>query len=155
MQSAGDEMVFALKAVVNVPIVVIVRGAEPENQAIAALELAGQPPVLNQVLQPVGSAFDGEAAVLPDREGAEPAVAGADQAFRRLIHRHRRPAAQKKLSIGAKALFLFRRQRDVVSPGKAADHGAGQGRAQIPHRDFVHMAVENQFQQQPARLCPI
>lgn len=78
VKRAGDSVAFSVVAVVDVAVTVIVRGAEPENQAIAALELPGQLFILHQILQTVMGVLNEKTAVLPDRPGTEPAVAGTD-----------------------------------------------------------------------------
>ena len=72
-------MVLPLIAVVNIAVVVIVRGAQAQHKANAARVARRQSVILQQIVEAIVGIFDGKAAVRPDGIGAEPAVTGADE----------------------------------------------------------------------------
>ena len=59
-----DVVIGALDAVVDIAVVVIVRGAQAEDEAQPALIVLGQGFVPQQVPDPIAGALDGEGAVL-------------------------------------------------------------------------------------------
>ena len=130
VQNAGNIMVFSLIAVVNITVVMIVRGAETKNQTLAALIVLSKNRILQQVLHPVVRALDGKAAALRDRINAQPAVTGADQMLRRDIDAAEILLSDEKISEGRIMPQFFPAYGDVVPPDIPGCEGPGAGRTQ-------------------------
>ena len=79
VERARNIVVFSLISIVYIAIMVIIRSAEPENQAPATMKAMCEVFILKQIMQIVAGLFDEKTAVLMDRMGAQPAIAGTDE----------------------------------------------------------------------------
>ena len=87
VQFSGEKIVFCFVATVDVVVSVIVIDAKPDHQTSAALVSLRLGITAQQLLQAIGSAFDGKFCVRGDGVGAEQTVTGSNQRLGIVIHR--------------------------------------------------------------------
>jgi hypothetical protein len=99
-------MMCALVSIVNVAVMVVIRGTEPENHADTVVIIPGQFFVLQKIFDLIVGILDEKTAVLIDSKYTEPTVTGAYQMIRCRIYRDRLSCPDKHIPEGAKT-FLF------------------------------------------------
>ncbi len=151
VQLAGDVVILLLKAVVNVAVMVVIRGTEAENEAVAAAELRGQGFVVQKIAEAVMGALDGKAALLVDGKDRQEGIAWADQVLRGHVHGEIIPHTGKKGIEGAVFFHLTLLKRNAVLPHIPSNKGPREARTQERHRHAVGMGVQYAFQNEAAK----
>ena len=143
VQHARNEVVVPLIAVVNVAVMMVIRGAQAQHQTVSPGKTLRQLTILQQIPETVVRVLDGEAAVFPDAVGTEPTVTRADEVGGFGVKGHRLPGAGKEIPVGLEAPELGFRQLHAVAPGIGSHNEPGQAGAEKRHRQAVGMGGHN------------
>lgn len=122
-----DEMVFSLIAVVNIAIVMIIRGTEAEDQADPAFVLFCQGFVFKKITDPISGSLDGKTAVFIDGIGTQQTVAWTDEMIRIGIDLKIISLAQEKVPIRPELVCLFPGQGNFMTTCISNHIGLRQG----------------------------